>query len=233
MNDLSSISTTVYVNNIAIHQPVTTLTGLVITGVCLLFYYRLNNISSTNICTHYWKLFFLNMSTSTALGACSHAFFEIHAGIGYNSFWLTTQVFNAIAIYMAQQATLYSALNKTSNTTKKRWDIYSKGLLIVVIVAVFLFHNFLVTVANATLGLMPIMVIHFIDSSREPSSRWIAYGILLSFLTAFVHLFKIGISPYFNHLDIAHLLIVVNLSWVYRGVKQRGESYLLKRDFNS
>jgi hypothetical protein len=220
MTDLSKIDTTIYLGNFPIHQPVTAFTGILISCACLFFYVQLSFANKENKIAYYWKIFFINLTISTMLGAFTHAFFLSHEGVMYKTLWLPMQVLNGIAIYCAQQATMYSVMQDYKNTTRILWSRYSKVLLIVLVPAVFIFQNFLVSVINSALGLIPVMLMHFSDTNKKDNaSKWIAYGILISFLTAIVHVGKIGVSKYFNHLDIAHILIIINLSVMYKGVK--------------
>ena len=220
MTDLSKIDTTIYLGNFPIHQPVTAFTGILISCACLFFSFQLSSYKKENKIAYYWKVFFFNLTFSTFLGAFTHAFFLLHEGVIYKSLWLPMQVLNGIAIYCAQQATMYSVMQEYKNTTRIFWDRYSKALLIVLIPAVFIFQNFLVSVINSALGLIPVMIMHFSDvNKKDNASKWVASGILISFLTAIIHVGKIGVSKYFNHLDIAHILMIINLSVMYKGVK--------------
>jgi len=132
------------------------------------------------------------------------------------------QLFNGFAVYAAQQATSNSALLLSQK--RSLWNYASIIQLLIFIPSVFIFQNFTVVSIDMALGLIPIMMIHFKDSKTNPSSIWIAYGILISFLTAIVHFSKFSLHVYFNYLDIAHLLIMINLSVIFVGVKQKAIS---------
>ena len=77
-------------------------------------------------------------------------------------------------------------------------------------------------VLDNAIGLIPVMVLHFMDSKLARESKLIAYGILISFLTAFVHGAKLSLHAYFNFNDISHVLIMVSLFVVFLGVSQKG-----------
>jgi hypothetical protein len=220
MTDIAKIDTTIYLGGIAIHQPVTAFTDFIVTVLCFYFYKTLKSASGKSI--FYWKYFFLILSIATLFGGCSHAFFTDHTDKGYKFFWLTMQLFNGFAVYAAQQATLNSVLLLSEKRTL--WNKISAVQLLIFIPSVFIFQNFTVVSVDMALGLIPIMIIHFKDSKINPSSLWIAYGILISFLTAAVHFSKFSLHVYFNYLDIAHLLIMINLSVMFLGVKQKATS---------
>ena len=225
MKDLSKIDTTISLGNLEIHQPVTALTALVIAILCIYFYFTLKNMSNLNKSSNYWMLFFLFLGIATVLGACSHAFYLVPEGWGYKSFWLTAQLFDGFCIYAAQQATLYSALRFSKKTTVCK--ISYNAQLLLFNISVFVFQNFIVAVIGFAVGLIPVMILHFKSGKNQTPDLWIAYGILISFLTAFVHLFKIGVHIYFNHLDVAHVFAMVNISVMYVGIKQKAKASIL------
>ena len=211
--------TTIYIASVAIHEPVTTVTDFIISGLCVYFYLKLNKLSINNSSTNYWRYFFGFMALGSFIGGCAHAFFAVHQGVGYKSFWLSMQVLNMLAMYCMQQATLHSVLIQSNK--KAYW---AKSYLIqalVGITAVFVFQNFLVVVINNAIALIPVMIIHFNASKTNKLNLWIAYGIAVLFITAGVNLTKLSLHDYFNHLDLAHILIMINLSLMFIGVKKK------------
>lgn len=225
MIDVSKTDTTIYIGDFAIHQPVTVFTDYIITVLCFYFYWQLNRPSMDDDSTVNWKRFFLLLGFASFVGAGSHGFFAIHEGVGYKSFWLSMQALNVFSIYRAQQATLHSAL-KHSNK-KYYWNLSYHTQLLLFFVAVFVFQNFLVVIIDSIIGLVPIMIIHFIDAKKVKESRWIAYGIVVLFLTAIINTTKFSLHAYFNYLDIAHVLIMINLSLMFVGIKRKAVSSLL------
>ena len=222
MTDAAKIDTTIHLGSIAVHQPVTVFTDYIIFAMCFFYYLKLKSISNPNKSTRNWTFFFLLLSFASLAGGCSHAFFEVHEGVAYKSFWLTMQLLNGWSVYVAQVATLDSALSDSPN--KNKWLVSHKILLTVFVVAVFVFQNFLVVVIDSAWGLIPIMIIHFTDAKKVKDSNWIAYGIAVLFISAIVNATKLSISIYFNYLDIAHVFIIVNLTFMFIGIKRKAIS---------
>lgn len=222
MIDSASIDTTIYLGGVAIRQPVAVFTDYIITALAFYFYLHLNRLPNASTATIEWKRFFLLLSFGTFLGGCSHAFFQVHEGVGYKSFWLSMQALNIFSVYRAQQATLYSVLQNSEK--KYYWSLSYRTQLILFVIAVFVFHNFWVVIIDSAIGLIPIMIIHFIDAKKVRSSIWIAYGISVLFLAAIVHITKFSFHTYFNYLDIGHVLIMINLSLMFIGIKKKAIS---------
>ncbi len=214
------IDTTIYVGNIAIHEPVTLLTDYI--NACFAFYFFWKLRTSTNKTINNWAYFFGIFGISTFLGGSAHGFFAIHEGINYKTVWLGMQIASGLAVYFAQQATLTSALSNSKFSTQWKWSY--KIQLIIFIITVLIIQNFIITVIDNALALIPIMILHYINKEEKLGNIKIANGIAVSFLTAIIHTTKFSLHAYFNFNDIAHVFILVSLFLMYRGVKMKSIS---------
>ena len=208
--------TTIYIGKIAIHEPVGVFTDCIIMILCMFFY---KNLSPINKVIQYWRLFFLFLGFSTIVGACSHAFFAIHQGWAYKSFWLPMQLINGIAVYFAQKATLISVLKNSKYY--KFWKWFYILQFITYCILLFSIQKYLVTVIENLIGLVPIMIIHFEAKKKERYYTWIGFGISISFIAGVVHATKASLHAYFNYNDIAHIIIMISLSVIYLGLKRK------------
>ena len=222
MIDYAKIDTTISIGGFAIHQPVTAFTDIIISVLCFYFFMKLKRIPTDEKSTKNWKWFYFFLSMASFAGGCSHGLFLIHEGITYDACWRTMQLLNVISVFFAQQATLHSALQNSEN--KRQWQISYIIQVVLFSTAVFVFHNFLVVIINSIIGLIPIMIIHFKDAKKTKGSEKIAWGIFILFLTAIVNGTKLSFNEYFTYLDIAHVLIIANLSVMYAGIKQKAIS---------
>jgi hypothetical protein len=207
--------TTISISGVSIHEPMTVLTDLLIAVLAIAIYFQLKN--KADAITRNWSYFFLFMGISTVIGSCSHAFFAVHEGWYYKSFWLPMQVINGFAIYYAQQATFISALQVSANRMKWKWSYVIQ--LVVFILALFYVQKYIVSIIENAIGLIPIMILHY--QYQRPFAKMIANGIAISFITAFVNLCKLSLHAYFNYNDIAHVFIMISLYVMYKGVRMR------------
>lgn len=208
--------TTITIGGLAIHEPVTAFTDLIITILAFIYYLKL---SANNEIVKNWRLFFLFISLSTFAGGCSHAFFAVHEGAQYKTVWLGMQFINGFAVYFAQKATLLSVLKNSKNYNA--WKLSYAIQLFTYFVVLIIFQKYIVTIVNNATGLIPIMILHFTATDKKQSYNWVAYGILISFITAIVHGAKFSLHAYFNYNDIAHVFIMISLSVMYWGIKQK------------
>ncbi len=218
MIDYVKIDTTITIGGIAIHQPVTAFTDIILSVICFCFFLKLKQINNPDKSTKNWTFFYLFLCLASFTGAFSHALFLIHSGTGYDSLWLPMQLFNVWAAFSAQYATYNSVLKNSSN--KNIWKWFSIILLVVSSVSVFIFHNFLVVVTDSAIALIPVMIIHFMDIRHNKNSEYIAWGIVILFITAIINGTKISINEYCTYLDIAHLFIITSLSVMLIGIRR-------------
>lgn len=206
--------TSLSIGNLIIHEPVAVFTDIIISVLCIVFICGLKQKTETVTA---WKRFFLFIGLGTFAGGISHAFFAVHSGFAYKSFWLTMQFFNGLSVYAAQQATLNSILNGSPKIKLMRTVILVQLLLFCILVPIL--QNFLLVVIDCALGLIPVMIFHL--RSKNEKDKLIGYGIMVSFLTGIVHGTKLSLHQYFNHNDIAHILIMVSLYLMYIGAKKK------------
>lgn len=208
--------TTIFIGDIAIHEPVTVLTDYIITIIAFIYYWKLH---STNEVVKNWRLFFLFISLSTLFGGTSHAFYAVHEGFNYKSIWLTMQILNGFAVFFAQKATLLSVLKNSNH--KNYWRLSYVIQLLLYFILLMIIQKYIITIIDNAIGLIPIMILHFTAKEKEEYQKWIGYGITISFITAIVHGLKFSLHDYFNYNDIAHVFIMISLTVMFLGVKRK------------
>lgn len=209
------IETSYQLGSWVVYEPITVLTDLIIAVLCFLFWKRILPATPTN---NAWRKFFFFFGWSTFVGAFPHALFPVHEGISYKSIWLSMQLLNGLAVFYAQSASSTSVLSSSPKA-----ELYRKLILVqllLFLVAVIVFQNFLVVVIDNALGLIPVMVFHFRKRKVSPGAATIGTGIAISFLTAIVHGAKISLHAYFNYNDLAHVFIMISLTVMYMGASK-------------
>ena len=212
------IDTTLSIAHVRIHEPVTAFTDFIIFVLAAVFYIRLKAMAKNEKHIKNWAYFFLLLGFSTCLGGCSHAFFLIHEGWQYKSIWLSTQLLNGLAVYFAQQATLTSVLSNSEYKKNWQWSFILQLILFIIVQAII--QKYTVSIIENALGLIPIMILHYMHEPKMASYKKIAHGIAIAFVSATVHITKFSIHRYFNHNDIAHVFIAMSLYVMYKGVKE-------------
>jgi hypothetical protein len=205
----------IHLGNLVLRDPVTALTNVLIV-LAGLWCWK-NSKSENAIPAKRWSLFFLMIGLSSLVGVVVHGFSYYTAERTHFWIWITMGAVQGLGISFAQGATVQQYF------TKQRYWLF---ILIAVQYAVLLFffilsENYKAVKWHVAIGMLPVMGWNIYRWAKgELSGKWIALGVLVSGLTAAVHGFKISISlEWFNFNDIAHILIVISLFLIYKGVK--------------
>jgi hypothetical protein len=164
--------------------------------------------------------FILFLGTSSVFGALGHA---IQMRWGDNFFKVVFFLMNALsllAIYFCFRSS-YTYMN----LTKKLSEFYVYAVMFWVFVLLVISGvrgNFLLIKIHAFIVLLFASIVHFIVYRRtgERGSMLVVFGILISFLSILVHSIKFSIDEWFNYKDIAHVIMIVSLITIFKGVSE-------------
>ncbi|MGZ4044206.1 MAG: DUF6962 family protein [Bacteroidia bacterium] len=196
-----------------IFEPMTILTNLFITFFCCFAFYRVNKIK-TNLANK-WAWFFFLIGISSFIGSVAHG---AHFQLGETFLKTTVFLMNAVslvAIYFCfKAANTYISLGKQSGKYAT-WAVLL--WILILLVVTFIQNNFLLIKIHAGIVLTYSLIIHLI-TYKKAGSPLIAWGIIVSFFSIVVHSLYLSFSEWFNYKDIAHIIMLVSLLMMYRGV---------------
>jgi di/tricarboxylate transporter len=203
-----------------ITEPVTAGTDLLIALIAIilavLIFIRVRKIAEPVGRNLSWFYFFLFMGLSTFAGALSHGLRYYLPGSAFLFMFTLMNVLSGVSSLYAQLATIdFEVENRT-----RRMKSFAVLLFICFIMLVIWIRSFTVTNIYVTGTFLFVLYNHRRSWKKGKNpSKYICYGILISFITAFVFLFKISLSEWFNHKDIAHVFIMISLLVMYQGAK--------------
>lgn len=202
-----------------VFEPVTLLTNGLIIAFALHAYFKTKTIN--NNFSRYWSMFFLLMATSCASGTLSHA---IHDQLGHlflKVSWFLMNALSLISIYFFYRAAFsYYNLNKTD--ISKVYNYLVVVWIILLLVATLFMNSFLLIKIHAGIVLVYSLIVHGITyKNKQIGSGYIVAGILISFLSIIVHSFKLSVGEWFNYKDIAHVIMLISLMYLHRGIQEK------------
>lgn len=163
-----------------------------------------------------WFIFLLG--TSSMFGAIEHS---VHFQLGeifFNVIYFIMTALIFISSYFCFRApyTLYLKNKKPSN-----FVVISISLLMFLIfVLCNLQRNFVLAEICGGSAILYSFTIHLANYIRykEQGSGLVALGIGISFLSFVGHAFRISLHEYFNHKDMAHVIMIISMIVIYLGV---------------
>lgn len=208
-------STEIEVGGIIIRDPVTAITNLGIFAAGLFCFLQLRK-QELDFPNKNWIYFFLLVGNSSLVGVIVHGLSFYTSPETHFKIWWAMGVIQGAGITLAQ-------FGWASNVLKKiRFYVIAFCALQFGVFAtlLYIYGTFTIAKIHIGLGLVPIMLYYIYKGVRGFKAEiLVATGIGISALTALVHTLKISLGPWFNYNDISHVLIILSLIVMYRGVK--------------
>jgi hypothetical protein len=207
------------IGDFALSEPVTAISDLLLTLLCLSVCKLLQRMSGKNSAITYWQLFFFGMSLSVLTGVFVHGFRHYQTEEQHYLTWMLMNSITGCSVYFAQLATSRSVLKDTRQGNILR--MIAQVQILVYLTCLFFIHSFMVVKIQIAAGMVPVMVIYIMNYRKGgKGGGWIGLGIGLSFFSAVFHTLKLSINErWFNYNDLSHVFITASFIMIAAGVK--------------
>lgn len=202
-----------------IEEPVTALTDLFVTLVCIYSFIQLNSLRLKNKMHLYLKIYFFSLGIATTIGGLiGHGFFYV---FNYNRYWKLPCWFTSmVSIAMLEQATIEYARKYIRESIGHFIAWFNVIELITFMILTFSTLNFFFVEVHSAYGLLVIVsafnTFVFIKT-RSRISLFYLIAVGFSALSALIFLNDWGMNRWFNHIDISHIGITLSAWFFYRG----------------
>lgn len=199
-----------------------TVTNLILFFLSLFCFRQLTRISGLYPKQMAW--FILLMGISSVFGAAAHA---IHYGFGttvFNIIFFITNALNLLAIYYFFRGSYTYGLSWGGKVSKLVVGLVICWILVLLVIT-FLNNHFLLIKIHAGIILVYTLVMHYLGYRKngDRGSKWVVAGISVSFLSIIVHSLHFSIDEWFNYKDIAHVIMILSLAIIYKGIRLNAE----------
>lgn len=209
---------TIYIGDLRIDEPITTLTDLLFIGVCFFAFFKTNS-SHTNKGIMFYRYFFLLTGLSTLVAALVGHAFLYHFGADAKIYGWT---FGIISISFAQFGALFHTQKSIRPAIFKALFIFCLAEIVIAFILTFVCWTFIVVEIHTAFSLLLIVsileYIHF-KKTKSTLSINLIYGVGFLVLAVMCHLFKLAASVWFNHIDLSHIFMALSMYFMYKGVK--------------
>lgn len=207
-------TTWIRIGDLAVQAPVNAGTNLLLSVQCLVYYARLRRLEDER--TRSWGLFFLMMSVATLAGVPKHAFRHLLPGHAMVLILAVSNLASGIAVYFAQRATIRS---RAPFRFRSALEYLTAAQLLVYLVAnLAVGPEITLLIGNTLAGLVPVIIAEARSLGHTPPGGLVAAGLSVSVLSGAAYLGGFSPSPWFNHIDVAHLIMGVSFYQVHTGV---------------
>jgi hypothetical protein len=208
----------IFIGNIRIGEPTTTITDLIVAAVCFYAYSKLGKLNEFPA-KKYFRLYFLFLGIATFWGAVI-----THASIYYLS--QPWKVPGWISSTWAVSLLAWAMVEYHADMIKK-WVFTLKALILLELLAVMAITIYTVEFkwagAHSAFGLFLIVTTLAAMSymkSKDGGSRWMLYGIGVFLLSGITFAAKLSIHTWFNHVDLTHIFLAIAAWVIYGSVKK-------------
>ena len=203
--------------NLRIDEPVTTITDILLALICFYAFYRIRQMESSERIKRYFKYYFLTLGLAALSGGIlGHAFLYRLAPAWKLVSWLFTLA--SVGILAHGLTLLAKPLLKPSVA---RWTTWLNVLVLAVALLYTLWSMAFSGVKYYTIFGMVVVVgslsyvIFHRTGSRGMVKLMVAVGV--GILSAVVFSYEWGLTPWFNHNDISHLILSYSAFTIYQG----------------
>ncbi len=200
-----------------VFEPMVILTNVIFFLFCLFFSRELKKVKH-DYALHMSR-FIIFMGISGLFGAIAHA---VHFQLGdlfFKTIFFISNVLNLLAVYYCFRAT-YSYTHLTTQSYNINFVRFISMWIIALIGLAFVQNDFVIIKINAAMVLVYALVVHYQAYKRreEKGSAIVVTGISISFFSLIVHSLKISLHEWFNYKDIAHVIMIISLIVIYKGI---------------
>lgn len=215
MNEIN----TIHILGIRVDEPIVTLTDLLVSFLCLYFFYRIQKSGKKETVFLYFKIYFLNMGIATLLGGLiGHAFLY-----NFTFYWkLPGWIMSMISIMFVERAAIeHTRIYLTESIIKVFRVINILEFLTFLTLTIFTLNFFFVEF-HSGYGLMFVVLSlegFLFLKTKNKASKLMLVGVGFAAIAALFFMNKISPHQWFNYLSISHVLMAVAATFFYLGTK--------------
>jgi hypothetical protein len=205
---------------VRIDEPIVTLTDLLVSFFCFLFFYKMAKSPHQGKVFTYFKYYFLVMGLATTFGGLiGHAFYY-----EFTKTWkLVGWIISMFAIMLIERGTIEHTRIALNKKYVKILGIVNILEFLIFLGLVFFTLDFFYVQLHSGYGLM--FVVFTIEAllfykTKNEGTKYIMAGIGFAALSALVFATEFSVHRWFNYLSLSHTLMAVATVFIYGGVKR-------------
>lgn len=215
--------TEIFIGDIRVQEPVTVLTDLIVTGVCMYAYFKIKKYRNLRY-IQFFRMFFITMALATLWGGVvGHGFIYYFENFSWK---LPGWLISMISIFLLERAGIEYTGKFVNEKLLQTMKLVNVVELVIFLFLTFYFVDFRYVEIHSAFGLLvvnfPIYLILY-RKTRAVSSRYMFMGIGVMGVSAFIFKKKISLHQWLNHIDISHLLMAVTVLLFYFGTRRMGQ----------
>ena len=206
----------IWIFGIKIDEPVTALTNLIVTAVCLYAYSRVRSNLETSKFQRFIKYYFLILGIAIGIGGIfGHAFLYALSPAWKLPGWLLS-IFSITLLERAMIEKSRFLLSEIMHTLLI-WISGAKLVLFMFLTSHFI--DFSYVGYHTSVGLVGIVLscsLFVFAKTKSSGSMLYVIGVVVSALSGVVFMNKWGVDIWFNHVDVSHIFMAMACYFFYQ-----------------
>ncbi|HOZ87068.1 MAG TPA: hypothetical protein PL029_04870 [Bacteroidia bacterium] len=205
-----------------IFEPMVIVTNFILLLISIYCFSQLVKFRSAYPSQMAW--FIIIMGVSGCFGAAAHAMHYQYGKTIFNVIFFISNTLNLMAIYFCFKGS-YTYSSLTGKPLNKKFSAFVLAWVGVLVIITLINNTFLLIKIHAGIALVYSLIVHYMGykKNNDRGSRVVVTGIGISFLSIVVHSLHISLHEWFNYKDIAHVIMIVALIIIYRGIRMNAE----------
>lgn len=212
----------IYIGNILISEPITSLTDFIVTITCIFCFFSLQKLNKEKqvkaISFMQYYLLFIGLSTFLA-GLLGHSFNHI---LGFE--WkVPGWIASILALGLLERAAIehaHALIPEKIYQRLCRFNLLQMAVFSMIAVGTLNFFAVVVQTAYVLLGVVLILHIYTYQRTGDRGSLFMLISIGVTAFSAITFIAQISISKWFNHADLSHVIIAISAYCYYLGAKR-------------
>lgn len=207
----------IYIQGIRIDEPITTLTDLLVSAVCLYAFVKLSKHSVRTKTLTYLRYYFLLMCLATLFGGLiGHAFLY---ALSF-SWKLPGWIISMFSVAFIERSAIEYARPHTKKQVGNFLSILNILELITIMTITLSTLNFKWVEFHSGYGLLGVVLplhLYVYYKTKDRGSLYMILAVAIASVAALLFMNKISLHQWFNYLDISHVVMAIAAYVFYKG----------------
>ncbi len=217
MEVISSLQPDLFILGLRIQEPITMITDFLISLICFYAFFQIYKKTMANKLNRYTQFYFLLMGIATLWGGFFGHGFQYIFGF---SMRFPGWYISMFSIMLIERASIQHARSFIPPKLIKVLLLINILELMLMISLTTITQNFIFVQVHSVYGVLGVVfsfqLFRFVKDKDE-GSRFMLIGVAVAFVAAFVYNFPVILSPWFNNLDFAHVLMAIASLYFLKG----------------
>jgi hypothetical protein len=213
----------VWIGNLKIDEPVTMITDLLVSAVCLYSFLKLSKLNRPGKTHLYFRLYFLLMFIATFLGGViGHGFLYAFSFAWKLPGWIVSM----LSVALIERSSIENAKPLIDPRVGRFFLILNLLELATIMTITMVSLNFKWVEFHSGYGLLGVVLpfhLYAWYKTKDKGSFLVIIAVLIASVAALIFMNQVSLHKWFNHLDISHIIMAIAAYVFYRGALRLGD----------